>query len=148
MEHKDGGRQGIQRGSSDVTDIDITSVIIKPKLAKWIANLRGLSHSILVRARLCVHTSGFLKSTVTIRFCLWLFFFFSPLSASLHFCPTTSLSQSTQKSNKLLHRHWSFSRPNICIRKKKVSKTRGWVRQRCLFILVARRSNRRWGLDL
>lgn len=34
MEHKDGGTQRIQRGSCDVTDIDITSAIIKPKLAK------------------------------------------------------------------------------------------------------------------
>lgn len=34
VEHKDGGRRGIQRGSSGVSDIDITSVIIKPKLAK------------------------------------------------------------------------------------------------------------------
>lgn len=57
-EHKDGGRQGILRSSSDTTDIDITSVIIKPKLSKWIANLRGLSHSILVCACLHAHTLG------------------------------------------------------------------------------------------
>lgn len=31
---------------------------------------------------------------------------------------------------------------------KKGSKMRGWVRQRCRFILVERRSNRWWGLDL
>lgn len=59
---------------------------------------------------------------------------FFPLSVSLHFCPTTSLSQSTQKFNKLLHRHWSFSHPNICIRKKKsVRWGAGWDSAVCSF---------------
>lgn len=82
----------------------------------------------LVTAYWCVHACvharthtplpGFVKSIVTIRSCLWLSAFFPLSPVSLHFCPTTSFSQSTPKSNKLLHRHWSFSHPNICIRKK------------------------------
>lgn len=122
--HKDTGTQRIQRGSYNATDIEITPAIIKPKLAKWIGNWRGLSHSILVRACLRAHTHtqtlpGFVKSIVTIRSCLWSSAFFPLSPVSLHFCPTTSFSQSTPKSNKLLHRHWSFSHPNICIRKKR-----------------------------
>lgn len=85
----------------------------------------------------CVHMFGFAESTDSASGC----FSFLP-SMSLHICPTTSCSQSTQKFNKLLHGHWSFSHPNICIRKKGC-KTGvvgvGGVRESCLFILVEKK---------
>lgn len=150
MEHNAGDSQGILRGSSGITDIDITFVIIRPKLAKWIANLRGFSHSILVCACLPVRTSGFVKSTVTIRFRLWLsvFLLFSPLCVSSfivrlplsHNLPKNSISYYTDIDR--------FLGQTFALEKKRQLDEGGWTRRRCLSILEERRSNRQWGLDL
>lgn len=96
----------------NIIDIDITSVIIELKLTKWIANLRSLSHSILVctNLRKCIGVCEYWWWD-SVSSCLLLFI----QSASLHFCQTPAYSQSTPKFNKLLCRHWSFSHTNICI---------------------------------
>lgn len=126
-------------------------------LPLWSLNLNWLNElpiwEALVTAYWCVHRTPVCAPNggdkiPSLVVCFPFSFLFCPSSASLHFCPTTSLAQSTQKFNKLLHRHWSLSHTNICMGVGGGGGSKAVRWRCCLFISVEKRSCRWWELDL
>ena len=129
------GHRGKTEAGREYREAPATSLTLT--LPLWSLNLNWLNElpiwEALVTAYWCVHACVYAHLEVceinyddrilSVVVCFSFLFFFRfcfPPQRLFISVRVLSLSQSTQKFNKLLHRHWSFSRPNICIRKKRL----------------------------